>query len=177
MQSFRKRNAPKNTLTPGAQDSVRRASFNPQPPANSDTYNTLKTRSASFNPISDKDRMESFQVSMNAIFTVDSYFFPQNFLLIQYKSLLFLFFIHQHEQDQLFSLVSQVQCGRMDEQRCSINPLSPSPKNMDNSQAGQSVISCYYSTNALKSKPISEVSLLVHVFIHLLNRSRCRGFF
>ncbi|XP_048044615.1 uncharacterized protein LOC125267216 isoform X1 [Megalobrama amblycephala] len=103
--SFRKRNTPKNTLTPGAQDSVRRASFSPQPSADSDTYNTLKTRSASFNPISDKDRMESFQ----------------------------------HEQDQLFSLVSQAQCGRMDEQRCSINPLSPSPKSMDNSQADQDI--------------------------------------
>ncbi|XP_067285111.1 uncharacterized protein [Pseudorasbora parva] len=101
--SFRKHMPSKNTLTPGAPGSVRRASFNPQPPADSDTYNTLKTRSASFNPISDQDRMESFQ----------------------------------HEQDQLLCLVSQAQRGRMDEQRCSINPLSPSPRHMDNSQSDQ----------------------------------------
>lgn len=76
---------------------------------------------------------ESFQVSMNAIFTV---YISQNFQLIKYKSLLFLFLIRQHEQDQLLYLVSQAQSGRIDEQRCSINPLSPSPRHMDNSQSG-----------------------------------------
>uniref|UniRef100_A0A8C1BDI8 Uncharacterized protein n=1 Tax=Cyprinus carpio carpio TaxID=630221 RepID=A0A8C1BDI8_CYPCA len=39
--------------------------------------------------------------------------------------------------DQLFCLVSQAQSGRMDEQRCSINPLSPG--HMDNSQSDQDV--------------------------------------
>ncbi len=59
-------------LTPGAQGSMRRSSFNPQTTADTDTNNPLTTRSASFNPISDKERMdyESFQVSMNVIFTV-----------------------------------------------------------------------------------------------------------
>ncbi|XDV12551.1 hypothetical protein PO909_001192 [Leuciscus waleckii] len=104
-QSFRKQTHPKNTLTPEAPDSVRRVSYSPQPPADSDTYNTLRTRSASFNPISDKDRMESFQ----------------------------------GEQDQLLRLISQTQRGRMDEQCCSINPLSPSPRLMENSQSDQDV--------------------------------------
>ncbi|CAM4342661.1 unnamed protein product [Leuciscus chuanchicus] len=103
--SFRKQTHPKNTLTPEAPDSVRRVSYSPQPPADSDTYNTLRTRSASFNPISDKDRMESFQ----------------------------------GEQDQLLRLISQTQRGRMDEQCCSINPLSPSPRLMENSQSDQDV--------------------------------------
>ncbi|KAK7175230.1 hypothetical protein R3I93_002205 [Phoxinus phoxinus] len=103
--SFRKQNPPKNTLTPEAPDSVRRASYSPRPPADSDTNNTLKTRSASFNPVSDKDRMESFQ----------------------------------GEQDQMLCLVSQVQRGRMDEQRCSINPLSSSPRHKENSQSDQDV--------------------------------------
>ncbi|XP_039542191.1 uncharacterized protein LOC120489444 isoform X2 [Pimephales promelas] len=103
--SFRKQIPPKNTLSPEAPDSVRRASYNPQTPADSDTYNTLTTRSASFNPISDKDRMERFQ----------------------------------GEQDQMLCLVSQAQRGRMDDQRCSINPLSPSPRHMDNSQSDQDV--------------------------------------
>lgn len=60
------------SLTPGAQGSMRRSSFSPQTTADTDTYNTLTTRSASFNPISDKERMdyESFQVSMNVIFPV-----------------------------------------------------------------------------------------------------------
>ncbi|XP_059415128.1 G-protein-signaling modulator 1-like [Carassius carassius] len=103
--SFRKRNPPKMSLTPGPQDSMRRSSFSPRATADSDTYNTLTTRSASFSPISDKDRMdcESFQ----------------------------------REQDQLLCLVSQAQNGRMDEQRCSINPLSR--RHMDNSQSDQDV--------------------------------------
>ncbi|XP_016103666.1 uncharacterized protein [Sinocyclocheilus grahami] len=103
--SFKKRNPPKMSLISGAQGSMRRSSFRPQATADSATYNTLTTRSASFNPISDKDRMdcESFQ----------------------------------REQDQLLCLVSRAQSGRMDEQRCSINPLSTG--HMDNSQSDQDV--------------------------------------
>ncbi|XP_016131477.1 uncharacterized protein [Sinocyclocheilus grahami] len=101
--SFKKRNPPKMSLTPGAQDFTRRSSYSPQTTADTDTYNTLTTRSASFNPLPDKDRMD-------------------------YESF-------QREQDQLLCLVSQAQSGRMDEQRCSINPLSPG--HMDNSQSDQ----------------------------------------
>lgn len=165
MQSFRKQTHPKNTLIPEAPDSVRRVSYSPQPPADSETYNTLRTRSASFNPISDKDKMESFQVSMNAyIYSGLRYFLSKLHIYLKYKNLLFLFLIHQGEQDQLLCLVSQTQRGRMDEQRCSINPLSPSPRHMENSQSGQSVIIKFNqvnnSTNALKSQPIREGSLL-----------------
>ncbi|XP_042575692.1 uncharacterized protein LOC109044891 [Cyprinus carpio] len=103
--SLKKRNPPKMSLNPEAQGSMRRSSYNPQTTADTDTYNTLTTRSASYNPISDKDRMD-------------------------YESC-------QREQDQLFCLVSQAQSGRMDEQRCSINPLSPG--HMDNSQSDQDV--------------------------------------
>ncbi|KAL1278604.1 hypothetical protein QQF64_025277 [Cirrhinus molitorella] len=103
--SFKKHSPQKMSLTPGAQGSVRRSSFSPRTAADSDTYNTLTTRSASYNPISDKDRMD-------------------------YESF-------QREQDQLLCLVSQAQSGRIDEQRCSINPLSP--EHVDNSQSDQDV--------------------------------------
>ncbi|XP_059389897.1 uncharacterized protein LOC132123258 isoform X2 [Carassius carassius] len=103
--SFKKHDPPKMSLTPGAQDSMRRSSYNPPTAADTDTYNTLTTRSASYNPISDKDRMD-------------------------YESF-------QRDQDQLLCLVSQAQSRRMDEQRCSINPLSPG--RMENSQSDQDV--------------------------------------
>ncbi|XP_051571690.1 uncharacterized protein LOC127451216 isoform X2 [Myxocyprinus asiaticus] len=105
--SFRRGIPPKISLTPGSPGSTRRASFSPASPTqtNSDAFNTLPSKSASFSPISDMDRM-------------------------QYEGL-------QVEQDQLLNLVSQVQRGRMDEQRCSINPLSPSPRCIDNNQLDQ----------------------------------------
>ncbi|XP_052406314.1 serine/arginine repetitive matrix protein 1 isoform X2 [Carassius gibelio] len=103
--SLKKHNPPKTSLSPGAQDSMRRSSYNPPTAADTDTYNTLTTRSASYNPISDKDRMD-------------------------YESF-------QREQDQLLCLVSQAQSRRMDEQRCSINPLSPG--RMENTQSDQDV--------------------------------------
>ncbi|XP_051569765.1 uncharacterized protein LOC127450074 [Myxocyprinus asiaticus] len=84
------------------------------------------TRRASFNPASTTDsdafnKLPSRSASFNPISDKDR---------MQYEVL-------QVEQDQLLNLVSQVQRGRMDEQRCSINPLSPSPRHMDNKQSDQ----------------------------------------
>ncbi len=66
---------------------------------------------------------------------------------------------HQREQDQLLCLVSQAQSGRMDEQRCSINPLSP--RHMDNSQSGKSVM-CNNGSNSYKDLTKSAQFLFLH---------------
>ncbi|XP_051987762.1 uncharacterized protein LOC127647526 [Xyrauchen texanus] len=63
--SFRRGTPPKSTLSPGSLGSTRRASFNSASTTDSDAFNTLPPRSASFNPISDKDKMQ-YEVSQGS---------------------------------------------------------------------------------------------------------------